>query len=310
MHTIEKLINYKDQTGEAWMVIARGIGVSAAAIHGVLREHRGEKRYGGDTEGLFKKIEDWLVLQHLRENEPKPVPFVETSSSRAIWKALEYAWIQRKMISITGYAGRGKTRAIDEWSLNHQKAISIDMYASCNNTLFFGIIARILKIEAGISAGKIIEQVVRKLYGSDSFLIIDNAHNLQFNTFDNLRYIHEQSKIGIAMCGTPYLLERMTGSNLLQWEQIYSRLAVRHEVNDLKLSDTKRIVSAVAHGVGENFIKKAHNFAGGSTRELINYLERKRNDFSKGKMDIDFEDFGLSEISTAKPIKREEMVEV
>lgn len=310
MHTCDKLLSYKERSGDSWGVIARGVGVSTSTIHGVMKEFRGEKPYGGDNDGVLKKIEDWLILQQQRADEPPPIPFVETSVSKAIWGILEFARVNSEMVSITGYAGREKTRSVEEWALQNESVILIDTFGSCNNQVFFNILARTLKVEGGITAGRIVEAATKKLYGSERFIVVDNAHNLQFKTCDNLRYIHEQAKIGIALVGTPLLLDQMLGQNFLVWEQIYSRFTVRHEVKDITLEDAKKIIQAIAPKTNDSAIRRAFTFSGGSTRELVNQLQRKRADFYKQrKPSSKDDDFRLDDVSTAKPMKHEEILE-
>jgi len=309
VHTMEKLEAFKEQMDWAWAPIARGIGISTAAIHGLRSDYQGKKEYEGDKPGNYRKIEDWLLLQQQRRDAPSPIQFVETSISKKIWTTLDFGLVNRKMVSITGLAGREKTASVTEWALRNDNAILIDTFGSCNNVVFLSDLARILKIDANMCAGRIVKNATTKLYGSERFLIVDNAHNLQFKTMDNLRYIHEQANIGIALVGTPLLLNQMIEQKSLIWEQIYSRLAMRTEVGDLKPEDTKVIVLSVASNASDANIERAHEYVGGSTRELVNYLQRLRTSDTKKKTvrkgEIDF-----SSIITAAPMKHEPDLEM
>ena len=93
-----------------------------------------------------------------------------------------------------------------------------------------------------------IEEIVRRVMAvpvRTQLIVVDDAHTLAFGSLDALRYIHDQTAVGMVLVGIPSLARHLS-SKSEEYEQIASRVAGRvHELPEFGLSDARLMIDAV-----------------------------------------------------------------
>lgn len=156
--------------------------------------------------------------------------FVETASAEKIMSALAYAQTYHDMVSIYGGPGVGKTRTI------HYYRSQYDLVWIATATPATAAVVPALEEVAealGISdpaggARRIARQIRAKVRGTNGLIIIDEAQHLSMAAIEELRSIHDVTKVGLALVGNETSYARLAGGGRgAMFAQINSRLGLK-----------------------------------------------------------------------------------
>jgi DNA transposition AAA+ family ATPase len=222
-------------------------------------------------------------------------PILETNNFLTIFSACKDALVHKKMISIIGGPGYGKTTALESFRNTHKDIVIYDRaQKSMNAKLFYSSIYNNIVGEnynPNLSTYFLIRKAANK-FNEDSnnkLLIIDEAG--KFNP-EMLEYLHEfrdltKETTGIVMAGPDYF-----ESNIKTWNskmrpgipEIYSRISLWVELKPPTHEES--IALAKAYGINdktfEQYLKRSQDFRQ-VKNYIMNYLTAKSLDKTSGK---------------------------
>lgn len=290
---LEMLIKYMQETGKSQAKLAKEMKVGAATISEFLN---------GKYQGNVEAVEE-LVMRYLqkREDNVQCISFcAQTSVTRKIFYVLDgvakaVASTRDAKMDNTDFAvksaaklgvfigrpGIGKTWTLNEYvRKNRNTAVMITVKVLDTE----GDVLRKLAKEVGVGTEgrlpKIMEEIITKLEGTETIIIVDEAEHLRPKTIDILRTICDEIGIGLVLCGTKKLEDKInkdTTSN--EYEYIYSRIVRIGKANLIEEEDVSMIVETYMKKDGNytnEEIKKCSaaytNLVEGSARKLTNLM--------------------------------------
>lgn len=152
--------------------------------------------------------------------------FVETSVWDRVNWICQRTYIRQKIGFIFGESQGGKTTCVKEYQRrnNHGQTTYCEIPPSAGVQLMTKTIARALHVSTSTCYSNLIEDVCGALDDS-KLLIIDEVHRV-FTTYqktsvmrclDVLRYIHDQTKCGLVLCGTNVFRDELKQGQFFQY---------------------------------------------------------------------------------------------
>lgn len=217
-----KLAEYITSTGQSQAAVSKKIGLSPTTISQFL-----SGTYCGDNEQTANNIKSFLYLQEIRKDYTTAPTFTDSlKNTRKIMNTLDYVFANKCTGVVAGVSGSGKTTALR----NYQKIMNGVIYVQADATKWSScsilkLIAKSMNESCKGSASNILDNLVDKLTGTDSLIIIDESQHLKARAFDTLRVLNDRAEIGIIYAGTPDIIDRMTiGREKEELDQVYSRV--------------------------------------------------------------------------------------
>lgn len=255
-------------------IIAKNIGYSAAAVNTFLK---------GNYKGDLKKIETALnkFLITFEESKKSKVlrrqslDFVETSISKALFKAASLCQFNGEIGVCFGSSGLGKTTAIKEYMNTKSGVITVDPDENTSPRAVLKQIANRLKVPESQYMETFVENIVKRLYGAGNIIIIDEAENLNAKMFRVLRKIHDRcdGTLGLLFVGTEVLygnLIKLKG----EYDYVVNRIACCAKLDDLKDFDLKKMIEQFFPFADEKLIRYMIAITNRNARILFNTLKR------------------------------------
>jgi DNA transposition AAA+ family ATPase len=196
----------------SWAELERMSGVSQSTWYRVWHDKyinpKTQERV--ELDGVCKKVEKWKALFEARAHMTDDL-FVETS----VWSRIDWICqkvrVRRKLGFIYGESHCGKSECLKRVQRlnNHGATTYVEMPPSAGVQLMTRTIAKALHVSSGTCYEKLIDDVIAALDDS-KLLLVDEIHRV-FTTYqrgsvmrclDVLRYIHDQTKCGMVLCGT------------------------------------------------------------------------------------------------------------
>lgn len=207
--------------------IARQAGVASGTMTPWLSGH-----YAGRGERVAARMQTWLdsrSAQRRTRGLLRALPgFIATPTATSFTSTLEYAQTAPDLVLITGGAGVGKTTAAREY----QRAASNVWLLTISPTLAgMGPMLEELLGVLGVqerSTSRRSAAARRRVQGSGGLLIVDEAQHLQVNALEELRTLHDQGGIGLALVGNESVQSRLEGKGRTpEFAQLFSRIGTR-----------------------------------------------------------------------------------
>ena len=270
-----RFLMWKDQSGKVNRVIAGMVGRSEAAIFKYTnREYEGPlPDLERDIKNLLEKEEDLDFVIGLKQ-------FCRTSVATQMWEVLQFCDSRQKMGAILAPSGSGKTEVCLEYKRRNRATVFV---TSDISTRSIGTVVRlIVRHTGGVprsgTISDMLHTLIDRLKGSQRLLIIDDAHFLSWEAFEVIRKLYDSAKIGIVYLGQERLYDQMRGANnkAYLFEQIFSRISIKHERFTIKRDDVKLILTSMCpsgldKGCTDFLYKKA--CGKGRFRSMVNLLE-------------------------------------
>ncbi|EFH11606.1 AAA family ATPase [Pseudoroseomonas cervicalis] len=190
-------------------------------------------QYAGRNDRVATNVERWMKSRHTQEAArmvlPKDPGFVMTPSAEEYFSALTHAKIMPDMTLIAGSPGVGKTYALEEYRKRTPNVFMLTASpAMTTPRLVLDELRDTLGIDERYSAQKVEKAVMKALHGTGGLILIDEANHLTSQALDQIRSIHDQTKVGVAFAGNEKVYSRLEGgSRSVDYAQIYSRLGMR-----------------------------------------------------------------------------------
>jgi DNA transposition AAA+ family ATPase len=228
---IEAVVRRVDDLVRAEDMTRKQVAAESGVAYGTLTPFLGGT-YAGDRSRIAEKLEIYLASRGKREAIRAAVPaagFVATPTATAIHDLLAHAQGMPDMVVITGAPGTGKTFAACAYTRGNPNVWKLVASPALNSTrALLGELASLLGVYDAGSQYRIARDVMRRLSGTQSLIIIDEAQHLTSAMLDQLRAFHDQSPCGIALLGNDAVVGRLEGGRRsAEYAQLTSRVGMR-----------------------------------------------------------------------------------
>lgn len=225
--------------------IARESAMSGTVISQFLSDS-----YKGDNFKTAQALDRWLDARDQRQQVGATMPqapaFVMTPTAQRIYDALTYAHLAEDISMIYGTAGMSKTQTIRHYA-DSNTGVYIATITPATATVPGALeeIAATLHTPRRHSVRLLHRDICTKLANTKGLIIIDEAQHLTEKALDQVRAIHDETEIGIALVGNETVFSRMTGGNRAAYlDRLYSRIGKRVRVVAPSGRDVKAIANA------------------------------------------------------------------
>jgi DNA transposition AAA+ family ATPase len=225
----------------------------------------------------------FLKLERVQARAPRP-EFIETMTAKIILEKCQEADEKRELALLYGPAGMGKTFAIEEFIDRIEKQASPDkpeaLYVTAHSASTAKSLMAALCLQAGIpqrgTAAALAENLVRKLEGRHTLIMVDESNHLDIEAMELLRFIYDKGRLGVVLIGTLRLYDIFTDGSrpASELEQLWSRVGICELLPGLTEYEARQIVQRELGRLPEPTIKQILHQAGNSMRRLTKLLER------------------------------------
>lgn len=223
--------------------ISKESGISKTAISQFLKG-----AYPGNNEKLAGELNNWLAMRQQKTTALPTVPgFIETSTVKQIWNALQYAQIANSISIVYGNPGVSKTKAIREYQHRNNNVWIVTISPSRNSVLecLFEIALELGIHNAPRRKGPLSRLISHKLEGTNGLIIIDEADQLNLEAIEELRSIQERSEVGLSLVGNHQVYSNLTGGRRdLDFARLFSRVGKKLVINKVKKHDVRDVADA------------------------------------------------------------------
>jgi DNA transposition AAA+ family ATPase len=226
-------------------IVAKEAGISPTTLNQWLNG-----KYLGDNEGIDAKLRIWLDADMAPRAAVPSMPvapsFVSTPTSARILGALAYAQMAGDIAVGYGNAGVGKTTTCE-----HYRDSSPNVWIATMDSSTAGLvtclqeISEMLGLDTGGGARAMVKRIQKRVRDTHGLLIIDEAQHLGVPALDQIRAIHDNTGIGIALVGNDGVFARMAGGrNAQQLDRLYSRVGKRLRLQQSSEADIVGLIKA------------------------------------------------------------------
>ena len=246
----------------------RQVGDAIGLAYGTFSSWMGGT-YNGRTDRVAadarRGLEAIRAKARTRALAPRAPAFVATPTAELLSGLLMHAQHMGEFGVAVGGPGIGKTTTAREYRARNPNAwlLTAEPVHSTPRALLDDL-AEALGVEArGLSSQKLSRAVTTRLRGSGGLLMIDDAQHLTSQVLDQLRAIHDQAEIGIALLGNETLFARLEGgSRAAHYAQLFSRVGLRLTRPRPTRADIEALIAA-------------WNITGAAERALLGWIAKK-----------------------------------
>jgi len=223
----DRLKARREKNGLSWADLAKVTGVPQGTLSGwVPGTYNGGQIYGAHDiaakiHRFFLSLEEKEALEAAMPSEPD---FQMTTSARRMMTCLAMAQLG-DMALISTPPGVGKTAAIKQYAATRGQVFVVTASPASRGvpTVLIAILAAMGEREARGTPQLLSARVRARAQGAGALLILDEAQHLSPQALDEVRSIHDETGLGIALVGDETL-----AAGLKRYPQLHSRLGVRH----------------------------------------------------------------------------------
>ncbi len=236
---VKQMLDYIKEHKVTQSSIARSIDVNEGRFSSFLK-----RKYTGDEEDLKQKCIDYLKIRLQRQSlKKRDLKFSKTNHAKRIYGVCNLVQVTKMMGIIYGPAGIGKTSALKQFARLNTNVYYVSAYHSINMLDMMKRILVALKVECKGLAGDKLETIIEYLKNTDKILLLDEFQHCSLKTLEAVRAIHDDSGIGIIFSSSKELIERMTGKRRGEYDQIFSRITYKVELdNEIEKDDVRLLL--------------------------------------------------------------------
>ncbi len=224
-----RLMEFKATNGFSWANLGRLTGVP----HGTLSQW-GPGTYKGDNAAVAERIHKYFLKDEAQrlmfEDAPLVPGFQPTLTSRRIITCLR--WAQRgKMVTIIGDPGTGKTATLDQFAGTTPNVwkTTVTPTASSTNAVLLAILRAMGAVRTGGAGHQLAAMIREKVAQREAVLLIDEAQLLSEGAIEELRGLHDATRVGLVLAGNKDVQHRVERSaSGASFAQRHSRVSMRH----------------------------------------------------------------------------------
>lgn len=250
MNTIEEtrkaVLAIRDKEEITAAAIARESEVSTAALSQFLRG-----TYTGNNAEVALKLDKWLENRAIRQSVTAAIAaprFIETETVSNIWRTLVYAQLSQRIAIIYGNPGVGKSAALREFAERNPNVWLITIKPSTSSLVeCLSEFADALGLsDAPRRSGPLCRTIRRRITGTKGLLIVDESDHLNYDVYEELRLLQEETGIGLALCGNHKVYSKLTGGNSrsVDYARLFSRIAKKIVIENVRTGDVDAIADA------------------------------------------------------------------
>jgi DNA transposition AAA+ family ATPase len=292
----DQLMQFKGvDPAHTWQSLGRAIGVANSTL-----SLWATGKYTGDNQSIAAKVDQWFraeeVQLQLLDERPSVPDFQMTKTASQIHSILSFARLG-KWVAIIGNPGVGKTIAIQRYAaMTPNIWIATVSPASKTVTNMLKVVAHAVMGSIPTASGSLsLSATVRdRVRGAKGVIVIEEAQNLDQLAIEELRAIHDDTKVGMVFCGNMEVLSRVDGNRQNAFAQRFSRLAIRHFFEAALPDDISTLLDAwgVTDAAQRKYLVKIANKPGAlrmmsHTLELANILAQQSGAENRTLQDIE-----------------------
>ena len=289
-------------------VTNRTIATNAGVSLGTISLFRNDK-YSGNNAEVAALIENYLDNEDaaLTRVSRGHLKFAMTTAAQDIFKIASYALTEGKIGVVTGMAGCGKTIAVQEFKRRYPTSVLIEVTPIVTQKSLIQAIAQELKIPLytykhdtpRVTPNVVLfDEIIEKLRDTRRLLIVDEGENNTVACLEVIRRIQDFTGIGVLLCGTKRLLDRLRGPRK-ELQQLFSRVGIQKDIDVLQRGDVKAILSInypEAMKFADNFLQLSKN--NGRLLEHLVTLVKKTVQETGDLLSVDLIDEAASSLLT------------
>lgn len=225
--------------------LAREADIPVATFSGWLNG-----KYAGNNERIGAQAQRWLTARAEKRAAQAAQPitpgFIETPSARAHFQLLQHAQYAVDFCLDTGVPGIGKTTSARRYLEVTPHVFMITAQPSMTTVPGLLVeIAEALGIDYSASTQRLSQRIIRRLRGSQSLLIVDEAQHLVVIQIEMLRSIHDLAEVGVVLIGNETVFSRIDGAGrTTNYAQLFSRVGLRKHRIRVQPKDVELILDA------------------------------------------------------------------
>ncbi len=207
--------------------------------------------YAGNNDAVEEKLLKWVETTQAARAQADVMPtgpdYVPTPSAEKVIAALRYAQIANDIAVVYGGAGLGKTTGIKQYRRAAPNVWHATMTpASASVVPALEEIAEAVGVSNAVGgASKLHRAICRRIANAGGLLVIDEAQHLSVAALDQIRSIHDETNVGIALVGNEQVYARMTGGNRAAYlDRLFSRIGKKVRLIKSSQADIETILDA------------------------------------------------------------------
>jgi len=207
--------------------------------------------YAGRNDLKAGEARKWLRERQVRQQTvamaPEPPRFILTPTADRITVRLTQAKVLADFVVVVGAPGTGKTTTACQFTRSNTNVFKIVAHPTLSRPrALLQQLARIVNVQA--STGKldlIHAALVSKLRGTGALVIVDEANFLEPEALNQLRSLHDQAEIGIALIGNASIHLNLAGRGRGgEFAQLTSRVGMRLDIKRVDDRDIDALLDA------------------------------------------------------------------
>jgi DNA transposition AAA+ family ATPase len=194
-----------------------------------------EKRedFPGDVDKMARALNQFMETLVRRKQSKRPAGFVETDVARRILTVVGKTIELNSIGLIYGDAGRGKSMTLEAAKEIHRGAVLIRVMQSTRRPRGLAMqLGEALNLRVKRSTTHDAEhKIIEALRGTGRALLIDEAHQLEPDSLELVRDIHDETGCPIVLAGTMKLNDRVNDQERY-FGQLSSRVALKYDLTE------------------------------------------------------------------------------
>lgn len=238
-HQRERLTRYMEESGVNQSQAARSLDISKTTLSLFL-----SGTYTGNNQELAAKAEQYINIQMAKQAVAKAPDFCPSvQNTHNILNMVKIVHVYGDILLIFGPAGCGKSTALKHYAQHNNGVVYLEANVTTNSPrCILKMILKALGEDVKGTSDDMMQRIIEVVADTNTLLIIDEAQQLTEKSFDALRAINDKAHIGIVYSGNPGILKRMYGRQEEEFDQLYSRIVYRVELqNNFTLEDISQM---------------------------------------------------------------------
>lgn len=193
----------------------------------------------------------------------------KTDILKKIHKTLTYAQTAADLVILDGPAGSGKTIAVRNFihKTPGNMLVTLDVVSRSPSSILSLIYKQVPIYALSGTKSILLQRLIERLENSQRLLILDEAHFLSWEALEMVRRLHDAAQIGIVLCGQERLYHEMKQpKGRFLWDQISSRIGMRHTIGNIEREDTDMICLTICPNLDNRCLNLLYKLAQGPGR--------------------------------------------
>lgn len=190
--------------------------------------------YAGRNDRVAADVLKWMEARQAQVAARSALPdaprFVVTPTAEAITGVLQHARAAADMVVVSGPPGIGKTSAVCAYTRRTPNVWKITGHPLLRSPrAAMEELARIAGLMNERGLANVHRALVQRMRGTAGLVIVDEANHLSSDALDQLRSLHDEAEVGLALVGNATVFSRLEGGGNRQAEfaQLFSRVGMR-----------------------------------------------------------------------------------